>query len=459
MESGNIMRLCGNLMSGIILSLAVSCSGSAGDDYRLAVLDPGHFHASLLQKSEVRGIDDTVYVYAPPGDEVEQYLSAIGSYNTREENPTSWVTVPYIGDDYLRRMIADRKGDMVVISGNNMKKTKYIHEAVKAGYDVLADKPMAISREDFGLLVSAYALARSNGTVIYELMTERHDVINMVERYLLSRHDVFGELCHGTPDEPAVTMESIHYFYKTVSGKPSMRPGWYYDVRQQGEGIADVTTHLIDQIQWQCFPDDIIDYGKDVRVTGASHWPTPISLEEYMMSTGLAGFPDYLAGCIRDGMLEVMANGTIDFCMKGVNARIAVQWDFASDGGGDISTSVKKGTLSSLETVQDDGTGYTRQLYVRRTADIDDSVFEKRLERALERYPFISVVPKGDGFYLIDVPEEYRTGHEEHFAQVAADFLHYADEGGAPEREVKNTLSKYFITTEGVAIAGEITEK
>ena len=154
MESGNIMRLCGNLMSGIILSLAVSCSGSAGDDYRLAVLDPGHFHASLLQKSEVRGIDDTVYVYAPPGDEVEQYLSAIGSYNTREENPTSWVTVPYIGDDYLRRMIADRKGDMVVISGNNMKKTKYIHEAVKAGYDVLADKPMAISREDFGLLVS-----------------------------------------------------------------------------------------------------------------------------------------------------------------------------------------------------------------------------------------------------------------------------------------------------------------
>lgn len=457
MTDSNLMRLCGNIVSGIALSLAVSCSGGEVAGYRLVVLDPGHFHASLLQKSDVPGIDDTVYVYAPPGDEVEQYLSAIGSYNTREENPTSWVTVPYIGDDYLRRMIADRKGDMVVISGNNMKKTKYIHEAVKAGYDVLADKPMAISREDFGLLVSAYALARSNGTVIYELMTERHDVINMVERYLLSRHDVFGELCHGTPDEPAVTMESVHYFYKNVSGKPSMRPGWYYDVRQQGEGIADVTTHLVDQIQWQCFPEDAIDYEKDVCVTGASHWPTPVSLEEYKMSTGLAAFPDYLDGCIRDGILEVMANGTIDFRMKGVNARITVRWDFASEGGGDISVSVKKGTLSSIETVQDAGTGFTRQLYVRKTSDIDDSDFEKRLERALKKYAFVSVVPVDDGVYLIDIPEENRTGHEEHFAEVAADFLHYAGKGKVPEQEVKNTLSKYYITTEGVAMAGNTT--
>ena len=63
-----------------------------------------------------------------------------------------------------------------------------------------------------------------------------------------------------------------------------------------------------------------------------------------------------------------MANGTIDFRMKGVNARITVRWDFASEGGGDISVSVKKGTLSSIETVQDAGTGFTRQLYVRKTS-------------------------------------------------------------------------------------------
>ncbi|MFQ8805711.1 MAG: putative oxidoreductase C-terminal domain-containing protein [Alistipes indistinctus] len=32
------------------------------------------------------------------------------------------------------------------------------------------------------------------------------------------------------------------------------RPAWYYDVTQQGEGIADVTTHLIDLAAWKCFP-------------------------------------------------------------------------------------------------------------------------------------------------------------------------------------------------------------
>lgn len=40
-------------------------------------------------------------------------------------------------------------------------------------------------------------------------------------------------------------MTSIHSFYKEVAGKPLTRPAWYYDVTQQGEGIADVTTHLI----------------------------------------------------------------------------------------------------------------------------------------------------------------------------------------------------------------------
>ena len=198
------------------------------------------------------------------------------------------------------------------------------------------------------------------------------------------------------------------------------------------------------------------DYEKDVRVTGASHWPTPVSLEEYAISTGLDRFPDYLDGSIRDGMLEVMANGTIDFCIKGVNARITVRWDFASDGGGDISTSVKKGTLSSLETVQNAATGFTRQLYVRKTSDMEDSCFGKKLEQALERYSFVSVVPEGDGVYLIDIPEDSRTGHEEHFAEVAADFLHYAARGRVPEQEVKNTLSKYYITTEGVSRAKNV---
>ena len=54
---------------------------------------------------------------------------------------------------------------------------------------------------------------------------------------------LFGELQKGLPDNPSITMESVHHFFKNVSGKPLIRPAWYYDVAQQGEGIADVTTH------------------------------------------------------------------------------------------------------------------------------------------------------------------------------------------------------------------------
>ena len=75
----------------------------------------------------------------------------------------------------------------------------------------------------------------------------------------------------------------------------------------------------------------------------------------------------------------------------------------------------------------------------------------------MKKYAFVSVVPVDDGVYLIDIPEENRTGHEEHFAEVAADFLRYAGKGKVPEQEVKNTLSKYYITTEGVAMAGNTT--
>ncbi|MDD4460085.1 MAG: oxidoreductase, partial [Proteiniphilum sp.] len=41
---------------------------------KLIVLDPGHFHASLLQKSSLPLLNDSVYVYAPDSIGIRQYL-------------------------------------------------------------------------------------------------------------------------------------------------------------------------------------------------------------------------------------------------------------------------------------------------------------------------------------------------------------------------------------------------
>ena len=179
---------------------------------------------------------------------MEQYLKSVESYNEREKGATAWKNKVYIGEDYLEKMLSDKKGEVVVLAGDNQKKTKYILESVKAGYHVLSDKPMAICEEDFELLRQAYEIAGSKGLVIYELMTERYDILNIVEKKIMEDTSVFGTLVKGTKQKPAIDLESVHHFYKKVSGKPLIRPAWYYDVKRQGEGLADVTTHLIDLV-------------------------------------------------------------------------------------------------------------------------------------------------------------------------------------------------------------------
>ena len=111
---------------------------------RLITLDPGHFHAALVQKSMYEGVDSNVYVYAPKGPDVQQHLDKINAYNDNAQNPTHWNEVVYLGNDFLDKMLAEKKGNVVVIAGNNQNKTQYIKRSVEGGLNVLADKPMAI---------------------------------------------------------------------------------------------------------------------------------------------------------------------------------------------------------------------------------------------------------------------------------------------------------------------------
>ena len=72
---------------------------------RIITLAPGHFHAGLLQKSMYDGVDSTVHVFAPEGQEVKSYLALVREYNNRKENPTSWNENVYTGPDYLEKML------------------------------------------------------------------------------------------------------------------------------------------------------------------------------------------------------------------------------------------------------------------------------------------------------------------------------------------------------------------
>ena len=436
--------------------LFASCSGSTGQrPLRLVVLDPGHFHASLLQKNALAELSDTVRVYAPEGEEVEQYLAAVASYNGRAEEPTSWREVVYTGPDYLERMVGERAGDLVVLAGNNRKKTGYILASVKAGYHVLSDKPLAVCREDFDALRAAYAEAHRRGVWICDLMTERYDALNVLTRNLMHDAELFGDLLPGSADDPSISMRSIHHFFKSVSGRPLIRPAWYYDVEQQGEGIADVTTHLIDLVFWQCFPENPVRYETDVEVLAASHWPTAVRAEDFRLSTGVEPFPPYLEKYLRDGVLEVMANGRILFRVKGVHVGMEVVWNWSSPNGEDAFSAVVRGSRASIEVVQDETTGNVKSLYVLAAGEADPAqtltALRRRVAALQPDYPGLRVVETDiPGRFLVDLPVAARPGHEVHFGQVAERFLRSIRTGEMPAWEEANTLAKYYITTMAV---------
>lgn len=238
-------------------------------------------------------VEPLAHVYAPAGDDLSEHLKRIERFNTRPDQPTHWREQVYSQPDFFEKMLAEKPGNVVVLAGNNARKTDYILRSVKAGLNVLADKPMVINPAELPRLQEAFAVAASNHVLLYDIMTERYEITTLLQRELSRQPALFGELAKGSPDEPAIVMESIHYISKTVGGAPLKRPAWFFDPRQTGEGIADVTTHLVDLAQWEAFPERALS-PDDVTVLNARRWTTPISREQFKQVTGAEDFPGFL---------------------------------------------------------------------------------------------------------------------------------------------------------------------
>jgi predicted dehydrogenase len=424
---------------------------------KLITLDPGHFHAALVQKSMYDDVDSIVHVYAPEGPDLQQHLSRIEAYNNRADKPTKWKEEVYTGNDFLAKMTAEKKGNVVVMAGNNQKKTEYIFKAIDAGFNVLADKPMAIDKKNFDLLKSAFEAAEKKHLLLYDIMTERYEITTILQRELSLMPQVFGALEKGTPDNPAVTKESVHHFYKYVSGSVLTRPPWFMDVTQEGEGIVDVTTHLVDLVQWECFPEQVIDYTKDIKLTSAKRWTTDISSSQFNTLTKLNGFPAYLKqGLGTDTTLKVYSNGEINYQIKGIHAKVSVIWKYkAPEGAGDTHYSILRGTKANLIIRQGAEQNYKPVLYIEPVTGVDKSYandLTAQLKTLEVKYPGIGIEKNANG-WKVTVPEKYNEGHESHFAQVTAKFLQYLEQGKLPEWEVPNMIAKYYTTTAALEMA------
>lgn len=449
------------------LLLGTSCSSKkeqtegftgAQGEVKLITLDPGHFHAALVQKVSYPQVCKDVYVYAPGGFDADEHLKRIEGFNTRAENPTGWNEIVYTGSDYLEKMLAEKKGNVMVQAGNNGKKTEYIKKTLEAGINVLSDKPMAINSQNFQLLEECFDIAKQKNILLYDIMTERNEITTLLQRELSTIPAIYGEQLKGSPEEPAIVKESVHHLFKLVDNKPLTRPVWYFDVTQQGEGIVDVTTHLVDLVQWEAFPDQIIDYKKDIEFVDANRWTTSISPEEFKQVTGTDAYPDFLKKDVENDTLKVYCNGDIVYKIKGVTAKVSVIWNYTfPEGGGDTHFSVMKGSKADLIIRQGKEQGYKPELYIEVLPDIDLAAYEKELAAAIstvaDKYPGVALGKVSDNVWQVQIPATYRVGHEAHFGQVMENYLQYLQDGKLPDWEVPNMIAKYYVTTHALEMA------
>ena len=436
-----------------------SAQGGAGPpDVRLITLDPGHFHAALIQKEMYPGVSDVVHVFAPAGTDLAAHVNRVAQFNERADRPTRWRLEIHAGPDFLERMLRERPGNVVVLSGRNRPKIDRVLASVNAGLHVLADKPWIISPDDMPKLETALTTAAAKGLVAYDIMTERFEITSILQRAFVGDAAIIGQVVPGTPREPGVTMESVHHLMKTVAGVPNLRPAWFFDVEQQGEGIADVGTHLVDLVPWILFPQQVIDYKKDIRLLAAERWPTVMSLAEFTRVTNTSAFPASLAARVKEGRLHYDGNTSLLYTLRGIHTRVKVSWEYeAAPGAGDRHGAVVRGTRARVEIRQGPDTKHRTELYVVAASPADHAqvaaAVKARVAALQSTFRGVAVEDSGRELHVI-IPDEFRTGHEAHFAEVTRQFLEYVrNPKSMPAWEQAAMLAKYYVTTGGVALS------
>jgi hypothetical protein len=438
--------------------VAYSQGKQAMSEVRFMTLDPGHFHAGLVQKEMYPNVSKRVDVYAPLGPDLLEHLGRIASFNARKDNPTSWQLEIHTGPDSLERMLRERPGNVVIISGRNQGKIDRIKASVEAGLHVLSDKPWIIDPDDFPKLESALDTAAKKNLVAYDIMTEQYEITTMLQKELIHDESTFGTQLQGGEQDPAVYMESVHYLLKMVAGMPNRRPAWFFDVLQQGEALPDVGTHLVDLSQWMLFPERVIDYRKDIRVQAAKHWPTTLTRAEFQKVTGESEYPAFLGSNVKAEKLEYFCNTQVSYILRGVHIKLDVLWKYEPlPGMGDTHFAFYRGSRSRVEIRQGKEEKYRPELYVvpNNPADKDPvlAALKKKVEALQALFSGIGITDLGKEM-RVEVPDKYRVGHEAHFAQVTNKFLGYLkDPRSVPVWEAPNMLAKYYVTTKGLELS------
>lgn len=420
-----------------------------------AQLDPGHFHSALVFKEPLEGVSKKIHVYGDLDSQLISHMSLIHGFNRREQNRTSWELEVHAGPDSLEKLLRDKPAEAVILAGHNREKIRKMLACLQNGFHVLVDKPWIIDSRDLPLLEQALDIAKKQNLIAMDIMTERHEIVSILQRTLVGDKNLFGEfVSHG---KPALSMRSNHSLCKKVNGAPLRRHVSFFDIGMQGEGLADVGVHLVDLALWLLFPGQAIDHHKDVKISKATRWPTVLDLSQFQAATGLEQYPDFFDDWIDGDCLTYYGNNTVDFEVRGLGVHLDTRWDFmAGPDGLDTYSVVCRGTRAMIEIRQNESTSFCSELFLRPMAAAGagfEDILRQKIAELQVGFPGLAFEKNQHEYHLI-LPKNLRSGHESHFARIINQFLAYLRKDiKHPIEEYTSLLSKYFITVEGVRIA------
>jgi predicted dehydrogenase len=422
--------------------------------------NPGHFHAALTLRDADPRLSDEIYVYAEGGAELDAFLALVEAFNTRREQPTRWRPRVYTGEDWFARLVAERKGDLAVLAGKNDRKMRDIRALRQAGFHVLADKPWVIDEAGLAPLREAMGPVSAGPPLVMDIMTERHELTLVLLRTLLHAPAIFGGfrtrgLGAEAEAQPALEVQTTHQLYKTVNGEVLVRYPWYFDVRVQGDGVVDIPTHLVDQVQW-LVGGHTYDYERDVELVWARRWNTDLDPEAYRRITRIEPFPSALAPYVRDGVLGYPCNGAIGYRLRGVPVRVQSVWGLTTAPTADDYRLVCRGERADIVLEHGAHANSGRRLRVTPRgahADAVAAALRAQVRDWQAAYPGIQLLRRDDG-WDVQVPTPLLIGHEEHFARVLHEFLGYVERGAWPAHLAPNIVTKYTVLAKASALAG-----
>ena len=160
-------------------------------DVRLMTLDPGHFHAGLIQKEMYPGVAPRVDVYAPLGSDLIEHLKRVAAFNRRADGrrrgSSRSTRAPTSSSGCCARSPATSSSSRAATAARSIASSR----RSAAACNVLADKPWILKSEDLPKVEAALAEADAKGVVAYDIMTERFEITTMLQRALVNdRGDV-----------------------------------------------------------------------------------------------------------------------------------------------------------------------------------------------------------------------------------------------------------------------------